>query len=78
MPKGAQWEKVPVILPPGGVSFHHNLTFHASGPNLCGIPRLSFALHMRSEQSRPVDDKLVGLTTFIDQPDKCPVIFGEL
>lgn len=78
MPKGAQWEEVPVILPPGGVSFHHNLTFHASGPNRCDIPRRSFALHMRSENSRPVDNKREGLTAFIDQPDKCPVIFGEL
>lgn len=77
VPEGQEWEEAPVILPPGGVSFHHCLTFHGSGPNLSGTHRRSFALHMRTENSKPVDDKREGLTSFIDQPDKCPVIWGS-
>jgi hypothetical protein len=76
VPEGAAWEEVAAILPPGGVSFHHNLTLHASGPNHSGAPRRSFALHMRTGRSRPVDDLRRGLTAFIDDPAYCPVIFG--
>ena len=46
------WQEVPTVLPPGGVSFHHNLTVHGSGPNLSTTPRVSFAIHLRTENSR--------------------------
>lgn len=77
VPDGAVWEEVPAILPPGGVSFHHSLTLHASGPNLSTGPRRSFALHMRTEKSRPIfgtpgTDYYV---TNLDDPVKAPVIF---
>ena len=36
VPTGHNWEEVPALLPPGGVSFHHNLTYHGSGPNQSG------------------------------------------
>lgn len=75
VPDGGTWEEVSVILPPGGVSFHHNLTFHGSGPNLSGAPRRSFAIHLRTEKSRPVDGVRKGLTAFIDNPAYCPVIY---
>lgn len=74
---GQTWEEVTAILPPGGVSFHHNLTFHGSGPNLSGVPRRSFAIHMRTEKSRPRDNLRQGLTQFIDNLDYCPVIYGD-
>jgi ectoine hydroxylase-related dioxygenase (phytanoyl-CoA dioxygenase family) len=48
---GDAWEEVPAILPPGGVSFHHRLTVHGSGPNFGAGPRLSFAVHLRTEKS---------------------------
>ena len=32
VPDGEAWEEVSAILPSGGTSFHHNLTFHGSGP----------------------------------------------
>jgi hypothetical protein len=76
IPEGAAWEEVAACLPPGGVSFHHNLTLHASGPNRSDLPRRSFALHMRTERSRPVGDLRRGLTTFIDDPSSCPVLYG--
>jgi hypothetical protein len=75
LPEGALWEEVEAVLPPGGVSFHHNLTLHASGPNRSDVPRRSFALHMRTERSRPVEDRRHGLTAFIDDPSYCPVIY---
>lgn len=74
-PDGAAWEEVPAVLPPGGASFHHHLTFHASGPNLSAGPRRSFAIHMRTERSNPCDGIRKGLTAFIDLPSHCPVIY---
>lgn len=75
VPDGERWEEVAALLPPGGVSFHHNLTYHGSGPNRTDQPRRSFAIHMRAERSRPVDDARRGLTQFIDDPYYCPVIY---
>jgi ectoine hydroxylase-related dioxygenase (phytanoyl-CoA dioxygenase family) len=75
--EGKTWEEVSAILPPGGVSFHSKLTFHGSGPNVSGKPRRSFAIHMRTEKSRPVDNRREGLTRFIDDPNYCPVIYRE-
>jgi ectoine hydroxylase-related dioxygenase (phytanoyl-CoA dioxygenase family) len=77
VPDGQAWEEVPALLPPGGVSFHHNLTYHGSSPNRTPQPRRSFAIHMRTERSRPVDDARKGLTQFIGDPAYCPVIFGR-
>jgi len=33
VPEGAEIERVPVVVKPGGCAFHHSLTFHGSGPN---------------------------------------------
>lgn len=70
-----EWVEVAATLPKGGVSFHHCLTLHGSGPNHAAGPRRSLAVHMRTERSRPVDDKREGLTAFIDDPTHCPVVF---
>lgn len=75
-PAGERWEEVSALLPPGGVSFHHCLTYHGSGPNLTGAPRRSFAIHMRTARSRPVGDAREGLTAYIDDPAFCPVIYN--
>ncbi|MEO6876302.1 MAG: phytanoyl-CoA dioxygenase family protein [Opitutaceae bacterium] len=45
------WQEVAAILPPGGVSFHHRLTVHGSGENHAASPRVSFAIHLRTEKS---------------------------
>lgn len=71
------WQETAAILPPGGVSFHHNLTYHGSGPNLSGQPRRSFAIHLRTEKSRPRDNARQGLTQFLDNLDYNPVIYGK-
>jgi hypothetical protein len=48
---GGAWDEVAGVLPPGGVSFHHRLTVHGSGPNRGTGPRVSFAIHLRTEKS---------------------------
>lgn len=73
---GQAWEEVTAILPPGGVSIHHNLTYHGSGSNTSGYPRRSFAIHMRTEKSNPRNGLRQGLSQFIDNLDYCPVIYG--
>ncbi len=75
VPAEAEWQEVPALLPAGGASFHDNYTYHGSGPNNSGRPRRSFAIHMRTEKSRPVGDRREGLASFIDEYEKCPVIF---
>ncbi len=74
-PAGKTWEETPAVLPPGGFSLHHNLTIHGSGPNMAGAPRRGFAIHLRTDKSKPVGDKREGLTAFIDDPSACPVIY---
>lgn len=74
---GQDWQEEPAILPPGGASFHHKLTFHGSGPNLSSQPRRSFVVHMRTENSRPQGNARQGLTAFIDDPTYCPIVYGD-
>jgi ectoine hydroxylase-related dioxygenase (phytanoyl-CoA dioxygenase family) len=76
-PEGESWEEASAILPPGGVSFHDYLTFHGSGPNHSGRPRRSFAVHLRTQNSRPVEDRREGLSQFIDDPHLCPILYGS-
>lgn len=77
LPAGATWDEVAGTLPPGGISFHHSLTFHGSSANISGLPRRSFAIHMRTNRSRPVGDRRSGLTTYIDNPVICPVFHRD-
>lgn len=77
LPAGEEWEEIAGVLPPGGVSFHHQLTLHGSGDNRSGAPRRSFAIHLRTERSRPVNNTRQGLTALIDDPAYCPVIYGD-
>ncbi len=77
LPEGAHWTEVAALLPPGGVSTHHHLVFHGSGPNVSGRPRRSLAIHMRAENARPARPERTGLVRFIDNPDFCPVIYGD-
>jgi len=76
LPPGAIWEEDTAILPPGGVSFHNCLTVHGSGPNISSTPRRSFAIHLRTQNSRPVGDRREGLSQYVDDPTLCPILFG--
>jgi ectoine hydroxylase-related dioxygenase (phytanoyl-CoA dioxygenase family) len=73
---GATWEEVSGALSSGGVSFHHRLTIHGSGPNTSDQPRRSFAIHLRTERSRPVSGSKAMYVARLDDPIACPVIFG--
>jgi hypothetical protein len=48
---GGDWNESAAVLAPGGVSFHHRLTVHGSGPNTSPHRRVSFAVHLRTEKS---------------------------
>ena len=75
VPEGRTWSEASGALPPGGVSFHNCLTLHASGPNTSGAPRLSLAIHLRTEKSAPKDGVRRGLTEFIDDTSRCPILW---
>ena len=75
LPSGETWREVEAILPPGGVSFHHCLTFHGSRANRSDAPRRSFAIHMRTEQSHPAGQPEGILAKFINNTEYCPVFY---
>lgn len=72
-PDGAAWDEVPAILPPGAFSIHHSLTLHASGANVDATPRRSFAVHMRTEKSRPAAKDYY--VEHLDDPLHAPILF---
>jgi len=76
VPDGAEWREEAALMAAGGVSLHDCLTLHGSGANTSSVPRRSFAIHMRTDQSRPCNDRREGLTQFIDDPSLCPVLYG--
>jgi ectoine hydroxylase-related dioxygenase (phytanoyl-CoA dioxygenase family) len=41
-----EWIDEPCTMPAGHIVFHHALTFHGSGANTSGAPRLALAVHM--------------------------------
>ncbi len=74
-----EWREVAAVLPPGGVSFHDKLTVHGSGPNLAAGPRVSFAIHLRTERSALRDGVKWSDIPFLndlDDPWDSPV-YGE-
>jgi len=76
LPEGGKWEEVPGTLSPGGVSFHHCLTYHGSGPNISKSPRISMALHLRTDRSRPKAGANDYYVSHLDDPTMCPVIYS--
>jgi ectoine hydroxylase-related dioxygenase (phytanoyl-CoA dioxygenase family) len=77
VPDGERWEETAAVLPPGGVSFHHSLTYHGSGPNVSRDDRVSVAIHLRTEKAHPVADYPDPYVTLshLDDPAVCPVIY---
>ena len=90
---GRDSEKVVLSLRKGQVSFHHMLTYHASGPNTADRPRHSLTVHMqdgdnRHSQARLPDgspavhamDALVRSEDGVPDyadPRYCPVLFDS-
>jgi len=77
VPDGEEWEEVAAILPSGGVSVHNCLTYHGSGPNVSGQSRWSLAVHLRDERAVPVPGDESYYTTHLDDPQICPMMYGE-
>lgn len=84
VPEGEQWDEVAAIIPPGGCSVHHMLTYHGSGPNMSTLPRRSFAIHLRTDRSRPADnvheltlEQGRDLIKYIDDPYFNPLIYSR-
>ncbi|HYF49224.1 MAG TPA: phytanoyl-CoA dioxygenase family protein [Planctomycetota bacterium] len=71
------WDEVSAILPPGGVAMHHCYTIHGSGPNVSNLPRRSFALHLRNENSTPVPGNTDYFVSHLDDRAYSPVIYSE-
>jgi ectoine hydroxylase-related dioxygenase (phytanoyl-CoA dioxygenase family) len=76
LPAGAEWSEVADVLPAGGVSFHHCRLLHGSNQNVSTEPRISMAIHLRTEKSAPLPHG-TNLTAYLDDPAVCPVIFGD-
>ena len=73
IPPGQAWREVADVLPPGGVSFHHRVLFHGSHQNTSTNPRMSLAIHLRTENSQIRPDS--GFTRYLNRPEICPIIF---
>lgn len=77
VPEGARWDEVPAVLPAGGVSLHHCLTFHGSGPNTSSHARCSVAVHLRTDEAQPMPDSTDYYVSHLADPDHCPVLHGS-
>jgi hypothetical protein len=52
-PEGEELEIVPVVVKPGGGSFHHGLTWHGSAPNTnASVARMALVTHMLPVEAR--------------------------
>jgi ectoine hydroxylase-related dioxygenase (phytanoyl-CoA dioxygenase family) len=75
VPEGEVWEESEALLGAGGVSFHHSLTYHGSGPNRSDRPRCSVAVHLRTEAVEPCQGVDNLYVSHLDDATRCPVIF---
>lgn len=76
IPSGETWNEAPAILAPGALSLHQCLTYHASGPNISQSPRISFALHLRTEKSKPLPSCNDHYIMNLVDPQVAPVLFN--
>ena len=52
-PEDAELDLVPVVVKPGGGSFHHGLTWHGSAPNTSGtVARMALVSHLVPVEAR--------------------------
>jgi len=74
VPPEESWEEVSVLLPAGGISIHHCLTYHGSGPNTSSNARYSLAVHVRDERTQPVRGDDNYYTSHLDNRQICPMM----
>lgn len=75
IPEGEVWQEAEAILPAGAAALHHRRTLHGSGPNTSSSPRRSFAIHLRTERSRPLEGGEEMYVGHLDDELVCPVIY---
>ncbi len=75
VPAGATWEEVPALMPSGGLSVHHCLTYHGSNANVSDAARWSLAVHLRDERAVLVSGDKSNYAAHLDDPRMCPVIY---
>lgn len=75
LPEGESWEEAAAVLPAGGAALHHRLTLHGSGANTSAMPRRSFAIHLRTDRSRPLEGGAEIYIGHLDDEQVCPVIY---
>jgi ectoine hydroxylase-related dioxygenase (phytanoyl-CoA dioxygenase family) len=66
---GGKWSETAAVLRPGAVSFHHKLTVHGSGANVSGSPRISFAVHLRTDRAKMPDGTRWQDIPFLNDPE---------
>lgn len=76
VPPDESWVEAPALMQAGGLSLHHYLTIHGSSANTSGRARCSFAVHLRTDKSRPNERERKGLVRFIDDESICPIIYS--
>ena len=72
------WAEEPATLPKGGIAIHHKFMIHGSYENTSLYPRRSFAIHLRTENSKP--NKIKSEYTNIESVGNqriCPIIFRK-
>ena len=72
----AAWEECAALLPAGGVSLHHCLTFHGSHANTSTNARCSLAVHLRDERATPVPESDNYYVSHLGKPAYSPVLYG--
>ena len=78
VPTGETWSEVAATMPAGAFSLHHKWTIHGSYPNQAMGPRMSFALHMRTERSTPLNGPGIRYNdAMLRDVNQCPVIYGK-
>ena len=77
LPPGETWREVEATMSPGGVSFHHCLTFHGSRPNRSGGAAAEFRHPHAYGEFVPRLQPEGTLAQFIHNTETCPVVYGH-
>ena len=77
VPSNRVWTEASALMAAGGLSVHDQHVLHGSGENVSDAPRRSLAIHVRTEKSRPIGGRRVGLTSHIDDLYVSPIIYGK-
>ena len=76
LPAGESWTEESALMPCGGLSVHHSLTFHGSHANVSDTPRCSLAVHLCDERALPVPGVTSYYTAHLDDPQICPMLYS--